>query len=472
MWNPEAYTTAALFLPRLLGLIYFFAIGAFLFQIKGLLGKNGILPVKDYLNYFRLHSSRKIYFYIPSLFWFNASDRALMGLTFFGTFLSLLLMLGFYPSVLLGLLFIIYLSIVSVGQDFLSFGWESFLLEITFYTFWVSLTPIPNLVMWINLNFLLFRFYIQAGAVKLQSGDVAWRNLTGAAFHYQSQPLPNTWSWYVYKWPLMIHKMSTLFMFFVELIVPFGLFLSDDIRAIAGILFISLQIAFWLTGNFSFLNHLTAVFCIIAFDNRMLSFFYEATPLPQAEGLSNDILNVIGSLFLILQGLRLWHHFQYNNHLLAKCLAWFSPFHLINRYGLFAIMTKERYEIIVEGSEDGIKWEEYLCWFKPSEITRRPRRISPFQPRLDWQMWFLPFDDFESATWFHQFLSHLLKGTPEVLKLIRHNPFSKHPPKYIRALMYDYRFSSVNQKKELEWWWQREYIGPFSPVMTLKEKEN
>ena len=194
MWNPESYTTTALLLPRLLGFIYFCAIGAFFFQIKGLLGKNGILPICDYLKYFRSQPIQRRLFYIPSLFWLNASDRALIGSTLLGIFISIILMLGYFPTICLGLLFVFYLSIVSVGQDFLSFGWESFLLEITFYTFWVSLTPIPNLMMWINLNFLLFRFHIQAGAVKLQSHDPAWRNLTALAFHYQSQPLPNTWA--------------------------------------------------------------------------------------------------------------------------------------------------------------------------------------------------------------------------------------------------------------------------------------
>lgn len=468
MWNPESYTTAALLLPRLLGFIYLFAIGAFLLQIRGLIGKNGILPVKQYLDYFRVYSSKKRYFYIPSLFWFNSSDKALMGLTIFGTCISIVLILGYFPALCLALLFVIYLSIVSVGQDFLSFGWESFLLEITFYTFWISLTPIPNLMTWINLNFLLFRFHIQAGAVKLQSRDYAWRDLTALAFHYQSQPLPNTWAWYVYKWPTAFHKTSTLFMFFAELIVPFGLFLTDEIRAITGLILIAFQCIIWFTGNFSFLNHLTAVFCIIAFNNYYLSIFQDPPIVYSTYGIMDYFLSFIGLGFLILQSVRLWHHFQPYHHVMSKWLDWFSTLHLVNRYGLFAIMTKKRYEIVIEGSEDGIEWKEYLCWYKPSEITRRPRRISPFQPRLDWQMWFLPFDDFESSTWFHQFLYHILKGNPEVLKLLRYNPFPNQPPKYIRALMYDYQFSTKQQKKEHGWWWQRELMGQFSGVLKLR----
>lgn len=468
MWNSENYTIAASLLPRLLGCIYFFAIGAFLFQMRGLLGKNGILPVHLFLNHYRLYLSKKRYFYIPTLFWLNASDPALMGMTILGTAISLLLMLGYYPALCLALLFMIYLSIVSVGQDFLSFGWESLLLEITFYTFWVSLTPIPNLLTWINLNFLLFRFHIQAGAVKLQSRDPAWRDLTALAFHYQTQPLPNTWAWYVYKWPLFLHKASTVFMFFVELIVPFGLFLMDEIRAGVGIILIALQVIIWLTGNLSYLNHLTAAFCVIAFSNQTLYFLNEPSQLYSVHWIADYLLTLIGSLFLILQSLKLWLHFQHHNRLLYQWLSWFSPFHLVNPYGLFAIMTKERIEIVVEGSDDGINWKEYICRYKPSEITRRPRRISPYQPRLDWQMWFLPFDDYESATWFHQFLYHLLKGTPEVLKLLRGNPFPNHPPKYVRALMYDYQFSTKEQKREKGWWWQRCLLGAFSPILSLK----
>jgi len=469
MWNPESYTIAASIVPRLLGLIYFFAIGAFLFQIRGLLGKNGILPAIVYLDYFRKRwSPRKRFYYIPSLFWFNASDNFLWGLPLLGTFISIVLIFGYYPPLCLALLFFIHLSIVSVGQDFLSFGWESYLLEITCYVFLVSLTLLPNLVAWINLNFLLFRFHLQAGAVKLQSHDPAWRDLTAIAYHYQSQPLPNTWAWYAYKWPMPFQKASTLFMFIVELIIPFGLFLTDTIRAATAAILILFQIILWATGNFSYLNHLTVVFCMIALPNFALSFIQSPPDFPAVHWLADDLISLVSVLFLIMQGLKLWLHFQPHNSLLASWTAWISPFHLVNRYGLFAIMTKKRYEIIIEGSEDGNTWKEYLCRYKPSEITRRPRRISPYQPRLDWQMWFLPFDDFGSETWFHQFLYHLLKGTPGVVKLLRYNPFPDQPPKYIRAVMYDYQFSTKEQKKQFGWWWQREYVGQFSPILTLQ----
>jgi len=469
MWDPESYTIIANLLPRLIGLIYFFAFSPFLFQIRGLIGSEGILPIKDFLALVKTRYPRGYVWIAPTLFWWNASDKALIALTAFGTCISLLLIGGFSPTFCLLMLFIIYLSIVSVGQEFLSFGWESFLLEITFYTFWVSLTPVPNLMLWISLNFLLFRFNIQAGAVKLQSGDINWRNLTGLAFHYLSQPLPNTQAWFVYKCPLVFHKASTLFMFFAELIVPFGLFFTDTIRAWTGFCLIGLQIIIWFTGNFSYLNHLTVVLSMIAFSNVYLSSVIEPVDYPATPWIIDSGLTLIGAVFVLIQALRLYHHFWPRSDL-NRFFSKFWYCHLFNRYGLFAVMTTERIEIVIEGSQDGENWEEYLCKYKPSEVTRRPRRISPFQPRLDWQLWFLPFDTFERERWFHLFLHHLLKGTPEVLKLLRYNPFPDKPPAYIRALMYDYQFSSFQEKKELGWWWRRTYLGPYSPTFSLKER--
>lgn len=472
MWSPENYTVAALLLPRLLGCIYFFAIGPFIFQILGLLGENGILPAKDYLSFFRTRYPYKRFLFIPSLFWINATDLALIGAAMTGTLLSVLLFLGFYPSLLLAILFFLYLSIVSIGQDFLSFGWESLLLEITFYAFWLSLTPVPNLLMWICLNFLLLRFHYQAGSSKLQSFDRSWRDLTALSYHYQTQPLPNTWAWYVHKWPMSFHRASTLMMFVIELVFPFGLLFGDEVRAITGAGFIGLQVIIWLTGNLSYLNHMTAAFSTIAFSNA----FFPQWMAPQAQTSPSPfylemLISFVGALFLALQLLRYVQHFSPFRAFYPRWFTWLSLFHLVNRYGLFAVMTKERIEIVIEGSEDGENWKEYLCKYKPSEIARRPRRISPYQPRLDWQMWFLPFSEFEGERWFQQFLFHLLKGTPSVLKLVRYNPFSDKPPKYIRSLMYDYQFSSKKQKKQTGEWWKREFVGFYSPVMSLRENQ-
>ena len=255
----------------------------------------------------------------------------------------------------------------------------------------------------------------------------------------------------------------------VEIVIPFGLFLTEDIRALVGIIFIAFQFIIWLTGNLSYLNHLTVALSIITFNNFFLSPFYPPQVYSDlSNGELNLIISIVGISFSILQIIHLWNHFYPQKRRLVQVLNGLAPYHLVNRYGLFAVMTTERDEIIVEGSEDGENWKEYLCWYKPSEITRRPRRISPYQPRLDWQMWFLPFENFESATWFHLFLIHVLKGTPEVMKLIRFNPFPDKPPKYVRALMYEYQFSSQEEKRKAGIWWTRELKGLYSPVLTLR----
>lgn len=470
MFDPENYTTIAAIFPRLLGLVYFFAIGAFIFQIEGLIGEKGILPISQYFKLLKKHNPTYMWDF-PSLFWFKSSDRALLTVVILGTFCSLLLVGGIFPPLMLVILYLLHLSIVSGGQDFLSFGWEGFMLEVTAHAFLLSLTPVPNLMVWFSINFLLFRFHIQAGAVKLQSLDASWRNLTAIAVHYQTQPLPNTIAWYVYKWPMWFQKLSTLFMFTTELIIPFGIFGGECLRAATFICFFGLQYFIWLTGNFSYLNYLTIALSTILLGNHVLAWF--GIPPSITEHLSpqwlTTLISLLGGLLLGLQALRFWYHFSPHGWM-RDILNAVAPFHLANRYGIFAVMTRERYEIVIEGSEDGKRWQEYTFKYKPSEITRRPRRISPYQPRLDWQAWFLPFTDY-SERWFQHFLLHLLKGTPEVLYLLRDNPFPNKPPKYVRSLMYEYEFSTSQEKREKGWWWKRHLIGFYSPVMTLKSED-
>lgn len=469
MLNVEHYQLSAHLFVRLLGFIYFFAFGAFLFQIQGLLGSNGILPAE---RFFRLIKQRvrNPYYTFPSIFWFNCSDKMLMGVILIGTILSLLLIFGVYPPLTIFLLYILYLSIVSVGQDFLSFGWEMFLLEITVNAFFLSLTTVPNPLIWISLNLLLFRFHFQGGAVKYQSRDPNWYNLTGVAYHYQTQPLPNTQAWYFYKLPLWIHKISTAFMLFAEIIIPFFIFATEELRVFAFAILVGLQLFIWFTGNFSYLNHLTVVFCVILLSDKYLPDWfvpkYSETPL-----LLEIFLSGIGAILIFLQIINLWNHFFRPNATFRKILYAFQPFHIGNRYGIFAIMTTKRYEIVIEGSDDNLTWKEYLFYYKPSEVNRRPRRISPYQPRIDWQAWFLPFSNYDSEIWLQNFLYHLLKGNPAVLSLIRYNPFSEKPPKFVRVVVYDYVFTDSKTKKELGHWWKRTFIGHYSPTLSLRETQ-
>lgn len=467
MLDPELHSLAYSLFPRLLGVIYFFAIGSLIFQIQGLIGKNGILPLPHYLDLIDKRFHKKKYLYVPTLFWFNSSNYAILGLTSLGVLLSIGLMLGLYPPLMLFLLYIVFLSIVSAGQDFFSYVWDVFILEITIYAFLMSLTPIPNLAIWIGLNFLLFRFSLETGAVKWLSNDQTWWNLTATAYHYQTQPLPNTIAWYAYKMPLNFQKLSTLVVFIIEIICPFGIFFNEQIRLGVFVVFFLLQFLIWMTGNFAYLNHLTVVLSIILISDNFFpeifvrSQLMETTPQPL-----NILLFVLGSFLILLQLIRLSEHF-FRIQFLKRLLNWLSPFYIANKYGLFAVMTTVRYEVVVEGSDDEKEWKEYIFKNKPIELSHRPKRIAPFHPRLDWQFWFLPFSNYSSELWFENFLTHLLTGTPDVLNLLRKNPFENKPPKYIRSLIYQYEFTNFQEKREKGLWWKRKLIGYYSPEMAL-----
>lgn len=468
MFELQDYTIIAHWFPRWLGAIYLVAFWPFLFQIKGLVGDNGIQPASNYLNWIERIRPKDKFYLCPTLFWLRSDNKALMSVVVAGVICSLLLIFGIYPPLMLAIVWMLYFSIISIGQDFLSFGWEVFLQEVGLNAFLLSLTDVPNIMVWLSINFLLFRFHLQSGAVKLQSRDPNWKNLTAIAYHYQSQPIANLAAWYVHKLPMWFHKFSCALMFFIELVVPFFLFFTEEIRLVVCALFVSLQLFIYATGNFSYLNHLTAVFSLILLNNAFLQFCGFSLPHISSTPIAlNYALTAAGGALLVLQIIRLWDHF-FPSRSAQKLLNTFSTCHICNRYGIFAIMTCTRYEVIVEGSADGATWKEYDFYHKPTELTRRPRRISPYQPRLDWQAWFLPFREFGDEEWFQNFLVRLLQGSNDVLALLRHNPFLDTPPRFIRATMYVYEFTTFEEKKKTGCWWKRHFVGPYSPVYSLK----
>lgn len=470
MFDPENYTIASALFLRLLGFIYFVVYFPFLFQVKGLLSSKGILPIERYLNAMKKRIGKRAYYLLPSLFWLNQSDKLLIGTVWSALLCSVLLMLNILSPLMLLILFIIQLSIVSAGQDFFSFGWEMFLLEITFNAFFLSLTAPPNLMIFISINLLLFRFHLQAGAVKLQSGDPNWRNLTAISYHYQSQPLPNTIAWFVHKLPMGFHRMSVAMMFFIQLVVSFGIFGTEDMRFVVWLCILGLQGMIWATGNFSYLNHMTIVLATILLGNSYLEglFPQPTETIPPPSMYLNGFLYILGGITTLLQLMNLQINLFSPIPLFAKIQHALSPFHIINRYGIFAVMTTHRFEIVIEGSQDEKVWKEYLFRFKPSDINHRPRRISPFQPRLDWQAWFLPFTRFENSLWFQYFLVKLLQGEKEVIALLKHNPFPNSPPLYLRTIIYEYEFTDFKTLQETGNWWKRTYIGNYTPTIHLK----
>jgi len=470
MLSPDDYQITISLFPRLMGGIYFIVFWSFIFQMKGLLSTEGILPITRYMDLIYQRYGKESYGMFPSIFWINSSDLTLYGSVAAGLLFSVLLMMGIYPPLMLLLLYLLYLSIVNMGQTFLSFGWDVFILEITCNAFFLSLSPNPNPFVWISINFLLMRFHIQAGAVKLQSRDAHWRDLTATDYHYQTQPLPNAQAWFLKKLPLLFHKCSTVLMFIVELAVPFLVFTTPQIRLFVCVSFIGLQLVFWFSGNLAYLNHMTCVLCTLLIADRFLIPFFPIPPAAAATPLAFDLfLSLAGITLFTLQVIQFWHHFSPNN-LFYRILSTISPWRIINRYGIFAVMTTKRYEVIIEGSDDGIVWKEYLFKWKPSEVDRRPRRNAPYHPRLDWQLWFLPFTSYEREPWFQNFLVHLLRGNSAVLALLRHNPFPEKPPTYIRASLYDYVFSDWEDLRKKGVWWKRTYYTPYSPTLQLKRE--
>ena len=371
-------------------------------------------------------------------------------------------------------LFIYHPPVIGIRRSGVSmgFGWETFLLELTIASVMLTATSPYNLVGWILLNFTFVRFMLQAGASKLVTGDKTWRDLTATAYHYLTQPIPNAQAWYAHKFPMIVQKISTVIMFWVELGVPLLVFSPPEVRLFCFINFFSLLFFVWQTGNFSYLNHMTIIFTVIFIHNRYLEPFIGAPNVP-AETSSfiwYAFISLFAAFLLFLQMINLWNYF-FKNKWMQEILVWVQPFHISHPHQLFSMMTTKRYEIIIEGSYDGITWKEYLFYHKASEISKRPTRISPIQPRLDWQAWFLPFSSFQHQYWFHSFISKLLLGTPVVTKLLRYNPFAEKPPVFIRVLMYDYEFTTFKERKETGNWWKRKLLGEYAPAMHLNKPQ-
>lgn len=468
MFNPDQSLIVIHLFPRLVGAVYFLALIPFLFEICALIGKDGIIPAEYYLQLIEKKFKKSRFYWLPTIFWVNCSDFALIGTVIVGLVLSIFLAMGYYPCLILFILMIILLSIISVGQDFLRFAWDVLLLECVYNAFLLTLTYNPNIIVWMNLNLLIFRFHLQAGVSKVQSRDSSWRDLSAMSYHYQTQPIPNSISWYLHKLPAWYHKFSTFMALFIEIVIPFGVFGNDLIRLITFLFLLILQINIGISGNYAYFTVLTMVLITPLIGDVYLTPFFETPTIPTETLWPWEALAYAGGLFLVgVQLIRIVYQF-YPSEQIAKILGILSPYHLANNYGVFSHMTKTRYEIVIEGSEDQQEWKEYQFYYKPSELTQALRQVSPYHPRLDWQMWFLPFRDFKQAYWFQNFLSRLLENNQVVLSLIKKNPFPDNPPKFIRAKMYIYTFSDYEAKKISGYYWFRKMHRMYSPVLSKK----
>ena len=467
---------------RGLGCIYLIAFWSLWVQIHGLVGSNGILPAGQYLEAVRQQIGTEGYYLVPTLFWLNPSDAFLHFLCAGGVVLSLVLIAGFVPSFALVGLWTFYLSLVAVGQVFLSFQWDVLLLETGFLAIFFAplhlretftrASQSSTAFSWL-LRWLLFRLMFASGFVKLASDEV-WRNLTALNFHYETQPLPTWFGWYAHQLPEWFHKASVIGMFAAELVVPFLIFAPRHPRTAGCIGLIALQILIILTGNYCFFNLLTIVLCLLLIDDVMWKALLPKRFMPTIHTIEKPPrqyrrigIAVAATLLFLLSSIRFGG--QLFREAQLPDVAWIAPFRSVNTYGLFADMTESRPEIIVEGSNDRITWKTYQFRWKPGDLTVPPKWVAPHQPRLDWQMWFAALQgSYRNTPWFLNFMGTLLQGKSEVLQLFKENPFPDAPPRYVRATLYDYRFTDLTTKRSEGTWWSREWKRIYCPAISLR----
>jgi hypothetical protein len=474
---PPSFDLIAWLFLRGIGLIYLAAFVSFGVQALGLIGSHGILPLPVFLHAIRIHLGSAGAWEFPMVFWFDASDRTIEAVCWGGAALSLLLVFNILPRVNLVALYVLYLSLFYAGQVFMTFQWDLELLEVGFLAFILSVTQKPGI--WL-LRWLIFRFMFLSGSVKLLSGDPNWADLSALSYHFQTQPLPTPLAWYAHHLPAEFLTVSTVATFIIELGLPFLIFMPRRLRFVAAFGFLFLEFLILLTGNYNFFNFLTMLICLALFDDAALRSVLPKKCVRFIEKRHRDIrpnklatgtVGVIAALIVFIGGAQICAVYGHEPPAPARWIAeQIMPLHIVNSYGLFAVMTTSRPEIVIEGSDDGAHWEEYVFKYQPGDVMKPPLWNIPHQPRLDWQMWFAALGTRDENPWFTQLLERLLEGEPQVTALFAVNPFAppRHPPRYVRAIIYDYRFSTPQERKHAGAWWVRQPEGVYFPPASLK----
>lgn len=476
--RPTAFAASALFL-RLLGLAYLVAFLSLWVQVDGLVGARGILPVAAFLDWVRGQTGPERYWLAPTLCWLEPTDAFLQMLCGGGVLASLLLIAGVLPAAAAGLAWLFYLSLTVAGQIFLEFQWDMLLLETGLLAiFLVSPRRLrvrsglaASALSLFLLRWLLFRLVLSSGVVKLASGDPSWRSLTALRVYYETQPIPPWTAWFMHQLPPSFQTVSAVFLFFVELAVPLLYFAPRRLRHFACAMTILLQLLIAATGNYAFFNLLTIALAVLLLDDTVFPRRWHEAARRDAggRGWPRWFLAPAAAVLLAASSVPLAASLVGAARIpgpLVSLYRFLAPLRSSNGYGLFAVMTTSRPEIIVEGSRDGVTWHAYAFRWKPGDPLRAPRFVAPHQPRLDWQMWFAALGGYEENPWLIRFLQKLQEESPEVVRLLATNPFPHGPPRFVRALVYDYRFTSRAERAETGAWWKREPRGLYCPVLT------
>ena len=483
---------------RMLGAIYFSAFFSLVFQIRGLIGPNGILPAGDYLQavaHTLGHVQR--FWYAPTLLWWSSGSLMLMALCWVGMIASFLLFLNVWPRGMLVVCFVCFLSFVSAAQDFSGYQSDGMLLEAGFISFFFAPPrPRPGLgakhpPSWASL-FLLqwewFRIYFESGAVKLLSGDPQWRNFTAMDEYYQNGPLPTWIGWYVQHLPHWFHAATVYATLAMELGLVWMLFLPRRWRIVCFFIVTPWQIGVILTANYTFLNYLVLALGVLLLDDRfVLDIVPErwASRLRRALGSQESVgtdppvgESVAGrwkrAKLTITSLLMAWVGYATTAQMIwmftkvplpTTPVSALEPFRIANRYGLFAVMTRGRFEIEFQGSNDGQTWIAYPFRYKPQALDRPPGIYAPYQPRFDWNLWFASLGSWRDYPFVPNTEVRLLENEKDVLALFAGNPFSQAPPHQIRAVLWQYWFTTMAEKRATGMWWRREFVGLYAPTL-------
>ena len=482
----NSYWLTRFVILRLLGFIYSIAFLVAARQLVPLVGRSGLTPAQDFLSNIesQLGSRAEGMWQLPTLFWFGCTDLGMVIFAWVGFALSLVVLGGYANALLLAILWMMYMSIVHVGQIWYGYGWEIQLLETGFLA--IFLCPLldgrpfpkcrpPLLVLWL-FRWLGFRIMVGAGLIKLL-GDPCWRDLTCMAYHYETQPIPNPISRYLHFLPLWFHRLETLWNHFIELVVPWFSFGPRTARHLAGMLLVTFQIILIISGNLSFLNYLTIIPFLACLDDTLLRRVLPKRIVARAERAAqesepsriNNTVAVALSILVAWLSLPIVMNLVGNRQLMNYS---FSRLDLVNTYGAFGTVGRERNEIVFEGTDDEVitgdtKWKEYEFVAKPGDPDRRPPFIAPYQPRIDWQIWFAAMASPREYPWTLQFVWKLLHNDAGTLSLLANNPFPEKPPHFVRARLFRYRFAPLAEKG----WWRREVIDDWLPAFSVDDQE-
>ena len=457
-----------LLLLRGIGIVCLIAFVVALNQFRPLLGEHGLLPVPLFVKQASFRDT-------PSLFYLFPRDIAFWIAAWIGIVLSSFVITGisersatWVSAAIWAAIYILYLSFVNVGQTFYAFGWESILLECCFFAMFLGSSKVmPSQMSIYFFRWLLFRIMFGAGLIKLR-GDSCWRNLTCLQYFYETQPMPNPLSWFLHWSPHWFNKTGVLFNHFSELIVPFFYFLPQPFAGIAGLITIVFQLSIIVSGNLSWLNWLTLVLAFSTIDQRFLAVYLNTPALRPS--VSFQFVNITVAIAVIAMSIPVVVNMLSRRQIMNTS---YNPLHLVGTYGAFGSITRIRNEIVIEGTTDAevtsaTKWREYEFKAKPGDQNRIPPQIAPYHLRLDWLMWFAAMSSYDNYPWFVNLMAKLLQGDKDVLSLLRTNPFPNGAPKYVRAGLYEYNFTTQDEHKRNGRWWNRTYRRPYFPPISLE----